>query len=80
MSLAIDLHNVDAILLPDGKWYAVADKSFAVDTYEFTQEGKAVVGGGSSQGVPLTGAMWKDNMGKRFACPLTAILAIRMHG
>ncbi len=77
MSLAIDIHKVESVLLPDGKWYAIADKSFKLDSYDFVEEGKTVVGGGQVQGVPSTGATWKDNMGKRFACPLTAILAIR---
>lgn len=77
MSLAIDPHKVEAMLLPDGKWYAVADKSFTVDAYEFVEEGKTIASGGQGQGVPSTGGSWRDNMGKRFACPLTAILAFR---
>ena len=77
MSLPIDNHHVEAVLLPDGKWYAVADKSFSVDTYEFTEEGKTFLAGSQPQGISSLGATWKDNMNKRFACPLTAILAVR---
>ncbi len=77
MSLQIDNHHVDAVLLPDGKWYSVSEKSFTVDSYEFTEEGKSLVAGSQPQGPALLGATWKDNMGKRFACPLTAVLAVR---
>lgn len=77
MSLPIDNHHVEAILLPDAKWYAVAEKSFTVDTYEFTEAGKTFVEGCQPEGIAALGATWKDNMGKRFTCPLTAILAVR---
>jgi len=37
MSLAIDIHKVESVLLPDGKWYAIADKSFKLDSYDFVE-------------------------------------------
>jgi hypothetical protein len=77
MSQAIDTHQVEAILLPDGKWYAVADKSFAIEAYELAEAGKTVVEGSTPHGGSAVGATWKDNMNKKFACPLTAILAVR---
>lgn len=77
MSQPIDSHQVEAILLPDGKWYAVADKSFVVEAYELAEAGKTVVEGSPPQGVSAVGATWKDNMNKKFTCPLSAILAVR---
>ena len=79
MSLQIDNHHVEAVLLPDGKWYAIAEKSFTVDTYQYTEEGKALGEGFQPQGMGALGATWKDNMNKRFTCPLTAILAVRFN-
>ena len=79
MSLAIDPHKVEAMLLPDGKWYAVSDQSFVLGVYEFVEEGKTATGGSQAPGVSPACASWKDAMGKQFVCPLTAILAYRYH-
>jgi hypothetical protein len=73
MSLAVQTEKVEAILLPDGKWYAVAEHSFTVSPYEFQANGDASMKGAPG---PLA-ATWKDNMGKRFLCPMTALLAVR---
>jgi len=37
MSLAIEIDNVSAVLLSDGKWYSVHKASFFLDAYEFLQ-------------------------------------------
>jgi hypothetical protein len=75
MSLAINTEKVEAVLLPDGKWYAVADHSFTLSPFEFMKDTEAI-GKGQTTGVPI-GASWKDNMGKRFMCPVSAMLAVR---
>jgi hypothetical protein len=75
MSLEINTEKVEAVLLPDGKWYAVAEHSFALGPFEFMKDAVAI-GKEQTAGVPI-GASWKDNMGKRFVCPVSAMLAVR---
>ncbi len=41
MSLAIQVDDIQEVLLPDGKWYVVEDKTFDLEAYEF-HHGKAV--------------------------------------
>lgn len=76
MSLAIQLHDVTAVLLRDG-WHQVVDQSFDVDDYEFLDGETLRVGGGQVEGVSPTGAAWKERDGSWFACPLPRILAVR---
>lgn len=73
MSVTINTDKVEAVLLPDGKWYAVADHSFALNPFEFMKDTE-VIGKGQTAAM---GASWKDNMGKRFMCPVSAMLAVR---
>jgi hypothetical protein len=75
MSLTISPEKVEAVLLPDGKWYAIADHSFTLSPYEFGKDGEGI--GKSPTATAAVGASWKDNMGKRFVCPASAMLAVR---
>lgn len=76
MSLSISVDKVKQVLLADG-WHKVIDGSFDLDAYEFLWNDEVLVGGGSVQGVPSTGAKWKEEDGSYIACPLTAILAVK---
>jgi hypothetical protein len=76
MSVDVNTEKVEAVLLPDGKWYAIAEHSFTLSPYEFLHNGEAV-SKGSTAGAPPLAASWKDNMGKRFVCPVSAMLAVR---
>jgi hypothetical protein len=82
MSLAINLDDVVAVLLADG-WHHVADKSFAMDSYEYVH-GKdsrgdyaQVHGGGNDETVSATGFVFKEPDGSYLQGPLSAILAVR---
>jgi len=77
MSLAIDVDKVEAVLLADG-WHLVAEKSFDLDAYEFHHEKSFILKGGEVEGVPSTGAAWKEADGSRVYCPITAIQAVRI--
>jgi hypothetical protein len=75
MSVAINTEKVEAVLLPDGKWYAIAEHSFTLSAFEFVANGDA--GKGPAANSAPMAASWKDNMGKRFSCPMSAMLAVR---
>ena len=77
MSLAIDVDTVVQVLLADG-WHTVANASFSLDSYEYVLDDNVLVGGGQVAGVPSTGALWKEPDGGLVACPLTAILAVKL--
>ncbi len=77
MSLAIQVDDVQEVLLSDGKWHVVKDKTFDLDAYEFKDGDKIVLYGGSVQGVSDTGATWKGEGDSVFFCPLTAIQAVK---
>jgi predicted RNA binding protein YcfA (HicA-like mRNA interferase family) len=74
MSFAIPIEKVYEVLLTDG-WHKVEQKSFRVDSYEYTDGRRVIVGG---HVVPTTGASWREVSGEQVACPLTAILAVRL--
>lgn len=77
MSLAIDVAQVAAVLLPDGEWYDVEAKSFNLDAYEF-QEGEQTIHKGGQGGITSTGFVFKvKNRGSMMYGPLTAIVAVR---
>ncbi len=77
MSLAIQVDEVQEVLLSDGKWYVVKGKTFELDAYEFLSGKDVLLGGGSAEAVPSTGARWKGKNGRLFSCPLTAIQAVK---
>jgi hypothetical protein len=78
MSLSIDVERVEQVLLADGKWHRVMGKSFTTGAYEFEEQGRTIVAGGRVAGVPATGAEWREAGGSIVACPLTAVLAVRL--
>jgi hypothetical protein len=73
VSLAIDTARVEAILLAD-KWHIVKNHSLRIDAYEF------VDGGGAVRGLPSAGASWTEPDGTVVACPLAAVVAVKMSG
>ncbi len=76
VSLDIDVDAVVEVLLADG-WHVVHDKTFELDAFEFTHEGRRVHGGGDS-GVCATGFSFIiDEAGSRLSGPLTSVLAVR---
>lgn len=77
MSLAIDVDTVTHVLLAD-RWHTVKGTSFAMDAYEYIYQGELVLGGGQAAGVPSTGAEWTEPNGSHIACPVSAILAVRV--
>ena len=77
MSLATDVDTVTQVLLADG-WHKVKGASFATDAYEYMYQGEAVLAGGQVAGVPSTGAEWTEPNGTHIACPVTAILAVKI--
>ncbi len=83
MSLAINTDHVEAVLLADG-WHKVKGQSFDLDAYEYVasdaEKNRLLLGGGVEKeaGIPATGAIWQEPDGKLIACPLTAVLAVRL--
>jgi hypothetical protein len=92
MSLAIDVDEVNRVLLSDG-WHDVAARSFALDSYEFLWSGvdgltvhdliakghepQVLLGGGQS-GICSIGFTLKDGASGQMICgPLTAVLAVQ---
>ena len=74
MARIIDLENICAVLLLDGKWHPVKSGSFDVDGYVNAEEGNCDRGKGISQ---RDGATWIDTTtGLRRACPHTSITAV----
>ena len=78
MSLEIRIHQIESVLLADG-WHTVMDQSFNTDSYEFIEGDRTILGGGSVEGLPSTGATWKESGGKVLCCPLTSVLAFKMN-
>lgn len=76
MSLAINTDDVEGVLLADG-WHDVTNRSFDIDAYEYTWNGRVVLGGGVCEGVPSTGYEFTSTDGKKYCGPLTAILSVR---
>lgn len=83
MSLAIDIDRVSDVLLADGKWYAVADDSFLLDSYEYVHQEVLVHGGGKS-GITSIGFSFVEQGGEHtpegrlvISGPLTAIVAVK---
>jgi|ERR1043166_2418999 hypothetical protein len=74
MSLAIDIETIKAVLL-SGTWYEVRDKSFNLDSYEFSEDGRTIHGGGSG-GVCSTGFRFHTTGNAVIQGPLTAIEAV----
>ena len=79
MSLAIEVDRVSQVLLSDGKWHKVKGKSFDLDAYEFMHENRMILGGGTVEGGPSTGATWQEPDGSFVVCPLTAVQAVRLY-
>jgi len=91
VSLAIDIDKVSQVLLADG-WHDVSRSSFDLDSYEFVQnvdddgplphgskaESLVLLAGGKVQGIPSTGATWRESDGSKMYCPVTAVLAVRV--
>ncbi len=78
MGISIDTGKIGAVLLGDGKWYAVKEGTFDIGSYEFREGNRLVLGGGGAAGISETGATWNDPQdGERYACPLSSILAVR---
>lgn len=78
MSLAIETSKVTAVLLADG-WHEVDRDSFDLDSYEFTDGSRLLLGGGMCAGVPATGFSFNDRIGVTISGPLTSILALQHH-
>lgn len=81
MSLAIDVAEVSAVLLADG-WHAVAETSFAVDSYEFVAwdgpgiDDPVLLHAGGSAGVCAAGFRFRTPDGDEISGPMTSILAV----
>jgi hypothetical protein len=78
MSLAIDTDKVIEVLLAD-RWHAVLDDTFVIDSYEFVEAGKTVLGGGQDPLVSSMGFTFDeaDRGGHAMSGPLTSILAVK---
>lgn len=81
MSLRINTDHVAAVLLADG-WHKVKGTTFNLDAYEYVDsDGKhPLLRGGAEKtaGIPATGATWQEPNGDEIACPLTAVLAVKL--
>lgn len=69
MSLAIDIDQITAVLLPDG-WHPVADQSFDLDDAYWQ-----VLRGGEEK--PAAGFVFRKPGGGWVAGPLASVLAVR---
>lgn len=85
MSLAIDIDRVDAVLLPDGTWYNVAEASFFCDAYEFLDYGGSEERRNNGDYIWLTqpkaesaGFGFRTPEGSIIYGPITAIVAVRV--
>jgi hypothetical protein len=83
MSLAINVDNIYEVMLPDGKWYRVKNKSFDTDSYEFVlgkelSEGRheVIFSGGQEKTISATGVVFESDDGIIY-CPLTSIMAVK---
>ena len=76
MSLAINIDEVDRVLLADG-WHEVANQSFEIDAYEFTGPNSDIehmrLVGGQEALLPAAGATWMEVYEGHEAIPGTAI-------
>ena len=78
MSLHIEIDDVIQVLLPDSKWYAVADNSFELDSYEFHHGAEGRFNGGQEEPtLRPPGATWKEPHGEIMYCPMTSVVAIK---
>jgi len=77
MSLAINLDEVEAVMLLDHQWYKVIDHTFIIDSYEFVWDKQTVIGGGQVPNVSATCAAWKTSGKTNMVCPFTSIIALR---
>ena len=81
MSLEITVYKVRAVLLADG-WYAVLDRSFTIDTYEYVDAERRDAVGLGQQPPDVLGYAFKTGSGNRCAYwvngPLAAIQAVEL--
>lgn len=77
MSLAIDIDDVTAVLLKDGVWYEVDDRSFDIDSYEYLRGDRVMLGGGTAEGITAPGFAF-INEGVELCGPLTEVVAVRV--
>ena len=73
MSLSLEVKQVSGVLLADG-WHTVAEQSFDLDAYEYWHGGHMR----QKEGVPATGAKWREPDGTMVVCPLVSVLAVRL--
>ncbi len=81
MSLNVDVGQVTAVLLADGEWHQVEDRSFYVDAYKYVRVASGMermLAFLRKKIVPTNGATWTENGGEYIVfCPITAIQAVR---
>jgi hypothetical protein len=77
MSLSIDIQKIASVLLADG-WHQVVLGSLELDGYDFMRQNAIVLTGAVTNGLPATGARWKEAGDVVVACPVTAILAVKL--
>lgn len=83
MSLAIDVDDVEAVLLADARWYSVSAYSFALDAYDYVFEDHLEYNGGRDSASSATGFSFigkpegEDGPDAHYAGPITAVTAVR---
>ena len=79
MSLTIEVADVKAVLLTDGVWYKVVNRSFEVDAFWFQHNRiPRLTGGESASPVGSAGATWVSEDGARYFCVVDRLVAVRM--
>lgn len=82
MSLAIQIEEIEAVLLADG-WHEIGSGSFDCDSYEFVSGKRSngdldLVHGGGNSGICSTGfVFWDVDSNRNIFGPLTSLLAVR---
>ena len=77
MSLAIEVSDVTAVLMKEGR-HTVTEKSFEIDKFDFVRLDDVRLSSGSVARVSSTGARWQEPNGIWVACQLPNVLAVRM--
>ena len=79
MSLTIEVADVEAVLLTDGVWHKVVNRSFEVGPYWFQHNRiPQLTGGESSSPAGSAGATWVSEDGGRYFCVVDHLVAVRM--
>ena len=78
MTLRIDTHSVNSVLLPDNEWHTVEDGSFTVDQWEYVDSSSGQQRSPLGVDARRPGFQFREkSTGRLVSGPVSSVLAVR---